>query len=87
METNSLSVLFDMFGGLLALIYPFILFVIILFVILKIFTFPIQVAERKELRANEISIIKILTWCGIISGGLTWLIALCCAFCFKTDYD
>ena len=64
----------------LILISLAVLFFII--IIVKIFTLPINIAKSKNLSDNEITMITVLTWCGLFTG-ITWLIALCLAVCYK----
>ena len=56
--------------------------IIVLFIAIKIFTLPISIANNKNLAHNEITTIKILTYCGLFAG-ITWFIALCLALSYK----
>ncbi len=64
------------------IILPILAIVLILFIVIKIFTLPINIANNKNLAHNEITTIKILTWCGLFAG-ITWFIALCLALSYK----
>ncbi len=63
-------------------ILPILAFIFILFIVIKIFMLPINMANNKNLAHNEIMTIKILTWCGLFAG-ITWVIALCLAIAYK----
>jgi len=56
--------------------------ILVMFIAIKVFTLPISIANNKNLASNEITTIKILTWCGLLAG-ITWFIALCLALTYK----
>lgn len=57
------------------------IFAVLYLVLLCIFFFlPIKVARERNLSPRDMSLVKILTWCSIVTGGTTWFIALCLAF-------
>ena len=56
--------------------------ILVLFIVIKVFTLPISIANNKNLASNEITTIRILTWCGLFAG-ITWFIALCLAISYK----
>lgn len=56
--------------------------ILVVFIVIKIFTLPISIANNKNLASNEITTIRILTWCGLFAG-ITWFIALCLALSYK----
>ena len=56
--------------------------ILVLFIVIKVFTLPISIANNKKLASNEVMTIKILTWCGLFAG-ITWFIALCLALSYK----
>jgi len=60
----------------------FITLLLIIYVLfLCVFFFlPIHVAKDRDLSQHDRSLVKILTWCSIFTGGTTWFIALCLAF-------
>lgn len=66
------------------IILPILAIILILFIVIKIFTLPINIANNKNLSQNEITTIKILTWCGLFAG-ITWFIALCLAILYKEN--
>ena len=70
-DSNILEILIFTFVGIL-----------ILFIVIKVFTLPISIANNKNLASNEITTIRILTWCGLFAG-ITWFIALCMALSYK----
>ena len=70
-DSNILEILIFTFVGIL-----------ILFIVIKVFTLPISIANNKNLASNEITTIRILTWCGLFAG-ITWFIALCLALSYK----
>ncbi len=73
----------EMFNvNLLEICFLILVVVLVLFVVIKIFIFPISIANRKNLTKNEISTIRILTWCGLFAG-ITWFIALGLAIFYK----
>lgn len=41
-----------------------------------ILLYPIRLAEYKDIKGNDLILIKVLTWIGLFSGMTTWLIAL-----------
>lgn len=57
--------------------------IIAIILIIWFFLLPIKIAERKNLTPNEGRTIIILTWCGLITGGITWWIALFLAIFYK----
>lgn len=59
--------------------------IIVLFIVIKVFTLPISIANNKNLASNEITTIRILTWCGLFAG-ITWFIALCLALSYKEQH-
>ena len=73
-DSNILEILIFTFVGIL-----------ILFIVIKIFTLPISIANKKNLASNEITTIRILTWCGLFAG-ITWFIALCLALSYKEQH-
>jgi len=56
--------------------------IFVIFIVIKVFTLPISIANNKNLANNEITTIRILTWCGLFAG-ITWFIALCLALSYK----
>ena len=64
------------------IILPTLAIILILLIVTKIFTLPINIANNKNLAHNEIITIKILTWCGLFAG-ITWFIALCLALAYN----
>lgn len=72
-DSNILEILIFTFVGIL-----------ILFIVIKVFTLPISIANNKNLASNEITTIRILTWCGLFAG-ITWFIALCMAISYKEN--
>lgn len=57
------------------------IFAVLYLVLLCIFFFlPMHVAKDRDLSQHDKSLVKILTWCSIFTGGTTWFIALCLAF-------
>lgn len=66
------------------IILPILAIILILFIVIKIFTLPISIANNKNLASNEITTIRILTWCGLFAG-ITWFIALCLALSYKEN--
>lgn len=73
-DSNILEILIFTFVGIL-----------ILFIVIKVFTLPISIANNKNLASNEITTIRILTWCGLFAG-ITWFIALCLALSYKEQH-
>ena len=73
-DTNILEILIFLLVGIL-----------ILFIVIKVFTLPISIANNKNLASNEITTIRILTWCGLFAG-ITWFIALCLALSYKEQH-
>lgn len=67
------------------IILPTLAIILILLIVIKIFTLPINIANNKNLAHNEIITIKILTWCGLFAG-ITWFIALCLALSYKEQH-
>jgi hypothetical protein len=67
------------------IILPILAIILILFIVIKIFTLPINIANNKNLASNEITTIRILTWCGLFAG-ITWFIALCLALSYKEQH-
>lgn len=51
-----------------------------------LFTLPIEIGEGKGLSRREMRRIRILTWCGLISGVL-WFIALVLALTGEGDRE
>ncbi len=66
------------------IILPILAVILILFIVIKVFTLPISIANNKKLSSNEITTIRILTWCGLFAG-ITWIIALCLAISYKRN--
>ena len=75
MDINSTNSFIDNILLILAVI-------LVLFIFIKIFTLPISIANNKNLTNNEITTIRILTWCGLFAG-ITWFIALFLALYYK----
>lgn len=63
------------FENILSNTFIFFGILVIILIIFKIFTIPISIAKTKNLKPNEITTIRILTWCGLFAG-ITWFIAL-----------
>ena len=73
-DSNILEILIFTFVGIL-----------ILFIVIKVFTLPISIANNKNLASNEITTIRLLTWCRLFAG-ITWFIALCLALSYKEQH-
>jgi len=53
----------------------FLIVILAIFLAIKVFLLPINIANNKNLTNNERTTIHILTWCGLFAG-ITWFIAL-----------
>ena len=53
----------------------FLVVILAIFIAIKVFFLPINIANNKNLTNNERTTIHILTWCGLFAG-ITWFIAL-----------
>jgi|GEM_PF-2579368 len=60
--------------------------IIILGIILLVWIFliPVYIAKKRDLAKNEIRLIRILTWCSLLSG-ITWFIALMMSIFYSSD--
>ena len=70
---------------LLASAFTVALFCILLFVAFHIFTLPINIGTSKNLPDDAMRWIRILTWCGLFTGGL-WFVAFFLALTGKTSH-
>lgn len=64
----------------------FALIVLGIYVVYKIFTIPIIIAQKRHLSGNNIMLIRVLTWCGLITG-VTWFIAFLLSILFSRKSD
>jgi hypothetical protein len=64
----------------------FTLIVLGIYVAYKIFTIPIVIAKSRHLSGNNIMMIRVLTWCGLITG-ITWFIAFLLSILFSRKSD
>ena len=62
----------------------FLAVILAIFITIKVFFLPINIANNKNLTSNEKATIYILTWCGLIAG-ITWFIALFLALSYKEN--
>lgn len=59
-----------------------ILLILLIYVVYKIFTIPIVIAKSRNLSSNNVCLVRILTWCGLLSG-VSWFIAFVIALTFS----
>jgi len=60
----------------------FALIILGIYILYKIFTIPIIIAKGRGLSGNEVMLIRVLTWCGLITG-VTWFIAFLLSILFS----
>ena len=63
-----------------------LLLLIVLFVAIRIFFWPIRKAKRKKLSSDKICIIRLLTWFGLFGVG-AWFIALILSFVCEGQHN
>ena len=73
----------DVVGMVLAIFIGLLLMAFLLY----LFFFPIITAKAMALSKAKISIVWVLTWLGLISMGLTWLIAVILVYCSKDNRE
>ncbi|SFS41798.1 hypothetical protein SAMN02910357_00638 [Succinivibrio dextrinosolvens] len=69
-------------NGNLDFLIEIILVILLVYIAYKIFTIPISIAKCRHLSSNDVCLIRILTWCGLLCG-ITWFIAFVIALTFS----
>lgn len=65
-------------------IIDLVLLIIFIYVAYKIFIIPIGIAKNRNLSGNDLTLITILTWCGLITG-VSWFIALLLSLLYRSN--
>lgn len=70
----------------MSLLGALILIFVATFIVVVIAYVPITIAKHRNLSDSKIKIIKILSWVALITGGLTWAVAIGLALIYKPEY-
>lgn len=74
----------ELITNLVTLIISIAVLIIFIYVAYRIFIIPIGIAENRNLSGNDLTLIKILTWCGLITG-VSWFIALLLSLLYSSN--
>lgn len=69
-------------GSISESIIAVLLAILVIAGVVFVFLWPIRIVNRKNLTKNEVTTVKVLTFCGLITGVL-WFVALCLAISYK----
>lgn len=60
-------------------VFEFIMIIMLLLVLCLFFVLvgvPARIAEKRGAQAGDLSTIRLLSWCGLFTGGITWIVAV-----------